>query len=433
VSLVSVIEQVLTTLRERIQQKKIEVQIDLPPPGDDPLNVLGDQARLIQILTNLVSNAYQYTPQEGEITVRARPMDDGMLRVDVSDTGIGIAREDLLKVFDRFFRSDDPAVQEFPGTGLGLSIVQTLVEMHGGEIWVDSVVGQGTTFSFSMPLAEAEMPTAPALGPAEAPIVARAARARPPRILVVEDDRDIAALIARNLSQVGYHVDVVGTGRAAIDHVRREHPDLVTLDIYLPDMDGLDVLHTLKTDPATADVPVVTVTVMPDDRPSRQMGAIDYLAKPIDSAALLGVVSRVLGQVGCVLVVEDDPDMSKLLAEALQRSGFRVLVTSNGRRALALAKSELPDLILLDLKLPRMDGYAILQNLKRSPSTSKIPVIIISGSVTLDEAKRREFMALGAANFLAKPFEIEALIAEIEAVLAPTREGEQTAPPKPAA
>jgi DNA-binding response OmpR family regulator len=263
----------------------------------------------------------------------------------------------------------------------------------------------------------------------------RAGEAEPrvPRILIVEDDADIAALIARNLSQVGYDVKTVGTGQAAIETARQEPFDLITLDIYLPDIDGLQVLNTLKTDPLTSDVPVVVVSVMPDSRESFRMGAIDFLAKPIDSSVLIRAVSKVLGQVGCVLVVEDDADTSRLLAEALQRSGFRVLVTGNGRRALALAKDEQPDLILLDLKLPRMDGYTVLQNLRKTSATANTPVIIMTGSITLDEAKRRQFRALGAANFLTKPFEMKALMAEIDAVLAASREAGKRGPARPSA
>ncbi len=423
VSMAAVVEQVLNTLHERIEQRGLALRIDLPE--GDPLNVVGDNARLIQILTNLVGNAYQYTPPGGTITVRAYATGDDMLRVDVHDTGIGIAPEDAAKVFDRFFRAAHPTVQEFPGTGLGLSIVKSFVDMHGGEIWVESMAEQGTTFSFTVPLAEGAVPVGGQSEPATPATAPRALRAETPRILVVEDEPDIAALIARNLTQVGYAVQTVGSGRAAIEFAKRERPDLITLDIYLPDIDGREVLHTLKVDPDTANVPVVVVSVIPDSSESLQLGAIDFLTKPIDSSALIGAVSRVLGQVGSILVIEDDLDTCNLLTEALQRAGFHVLVTSNGRHALSLAKSERPDLILLDLKLPRMDGYTVLQHLKVSPSTANIPVIIMTGSVRIDAVKEQEFIAHGAASFVAKPFEVEALIAQIESLLASAREPER--------
>jgi DNA-binding response OmpR family regulator len=238
-----------------------------------------------------------------------------------------------------------------------------------------------------------------------------------PRILVVEDDADIAALIVHNLRQVGYAADSVATGRAAIDQARRDRPDLITLDIYLPDIDGWKVLKVLKTDPVTADVPVVVVSIVPENKESLKLGAVEYLVKPLDSAVLLDTISRVLGHSGRVLIVEDDLATSTMLSEALQRAGLRVLVTANGQHALKLAKEKQPDLILLDLKLPRMDGYTVLQNLRQIPATTHTPVMIMTGSVTLDEAKRREFTDLGASSFLIKPFDMQVLLDQIDALL----------------
>jgi PAS domain S-box-containing protein len=424
VSMVVVVEQVIASLRERIEQKQLTLHTEFPP--DDSLLVLGDHARLTQILTNLVSNAQQYTLPGGTITVRAQPGDDGMLLVEVNDTGIGIAAEDQPKVFDRFFRADDPVVQAFSGTGLGLSIVKSLIEMHGGQIGLSSEVGKGTTFAFTVPLADVE--PLPALDgePARSkgPVRSRGAAQRVPRILVIEDEPDIASLIEHNLAQVGYTVKTVGTGKAAIDLIRRERPDLVTLDLYLPDIDGQEVLDAIKADPTTADVPVIVVSVMPESGEVRERGALEYITKPLDTGTLVDAVSRVLGTIGTVLVVEDDLDTCSFLTESLQRSGFRVLVTANGRQGLELAKAEQPDLVLLDLKLPRMDGYTVLKHLKKSPKTARIPVIIMTGSVTLDEIKRQEFIAMGAANFLPKPFNVNVLIGQIEAVLMQAQEAQ---------
>ena len=418
VGMASVIDQVVTSLRERIEQKGLTIRVEAPE--DDPLIVWGDRDRLMQVLTNLVSNAYQYTLAGGSITVWARLVEHGMLQIDVSDTGIGIAQGDLLKVFDRFFRADDPVVQAFPGTGLGLPIVLSLVHLHGGEMWADSRPGSGSTFSFSLPVSE---PGAPLMAepaqpaPATMPVTPLEMAPRVPRILVVEDDPDIAALISRNLTQVGYEVSTVGTGLEALERIRKERPDLVTLDIFLPDIDGLKVLQTLKSDPDTVGVPIIVVSVMPENKEPLSLGAIEFLAKPLDAALLLDTVSRVLGQAGRILVVEDDLATCQMLTETLQRAGLRVLVTANGRQALTLAKDESPDLILLDLKLPRMDGYTILQMLKSTPTTRSIPVVIMTGSVVLDEARRQEFIAMGASSFLPKPFDVKTLMAQVETLL----------------
>lgn len=424
----NVIEQVVESLRERIEQKELHIEAALP--DEDSVHVFGDRDRLIQILTNLVSNAYQYTNPGGTIRVVAQIV-DGMMRVDVQDSGIGIPEEDADKVFQRFFRADDPLVQEFSGTGLGLSIVESLVKMHGGDIWFESQMGEGTTFSFTVPLATEELTIDATVDEVAVKTASRFMRESAPHILVVEDDPDIAALLVRQLEEVGYRVSSVSTGKDALDVARAEKPDLITLDIFLPDIDGLRVLNELKEDPETADVPVVMVSVMPDNKESLEMGAIDYITKPINLPLLIEVVSRVLGQVGTVLVVEDHRDTRRLLTEALQRAGFRVLVTASGRQGLQLAKDENPDLILLDVKLPRMDGYTVLQNLRKSKVTSKTPVMIMTGSVILDEARRKQFKSLGAADIVLKPFDVASLISKIEKLLAsdedaPTHSEEET-------
>ncbi|HET7087414.1 MAG TPA: response regulator, partial [Anaerolineae bacterium] len=435
VSMVAVLEQVLTSLHERIEQKRLSIKTELPE--GDSLIVLGDQARLLQVLTNLVSNSHQYTPPGGSITVRAyRLAERDMLCVEVEDTGIGISEEDLPKVFDRLFRADDPVVQEFPGTGLGLAITQSLVEMHGGEIWVNSALGKGTTFSFTVPLAE-EIQPAEAAADTDSDLVIAPAWARgpstalrpgvaphAPRILVVEDDPDIASLIERNLRHVGYGVQTVATGKAALESVKHDRPDLVTLDIYLPDIDGQEVLTALKSDPGTADIPVIVVSVVSDGKESLEAGAIDFLSKPLEASRLIDSVSRVLGHIGSILIVEDDLDTTHMLTDSLQRAGYRVMVTGNGRQAIALARDDQPDLILLDLRLPRMDGVTVLHNLKRSPKTAKIPVVIMTGSVTLDTMRQQQFLAMGAVDFLAKPFDVPTLINKIESVLKTDHEPE---------
>jgi len=225
-----------------------------------------------------------------------------MVELSVTDTGIGIAPEDQAKVFDRFFRADDPDVQEFSGTGLGLAIVKSLVEMHHGRIHLTSELGVGSTFSFTLPVAplpvaerdQAEEPAPPVFaGPATPLSSPRACpaggaeslslggpsslggapislfRGRPAaqrRILVVEDDPHIAELISRHLQDGGYWVSTVGCGADALRLARQERPDLITLDIYLPDTDGFELLQTLQSDEATADIPVVIVSVLADKK-----------------------------------------------------------------------------------------------------------------------------------------------------------------------
>ena len=236
-------------------------------------------------------------------------------------------------------------------------------------------------------------------------------------ILVVEDDRDIAELISRSLATSGYEVSVAGRAKDAIAQAHARRPDLITLDIYLPDADGFTVLQQTKTDSATASIPVVIVSVMPDEHEGLRLGAVDYLTKPIDPARLVLAVNRVLHGPGKVLVVDDDRDTRDLLQAALEQRGFAVVLTSSGKRALMLARQENPDLILLDLKLPGIDGYEVLRRLKGSHDTADIPVVVITGSLTDEEVKQKKVLSLGAARFLTKPFAVADLVSEIDAVV----------------
>jgi DNA-binding response OmpR family regulator len=356
------------------------------------------------------------------VTIRAHA-DGELVQIDVTDTGIGISPENQGKVFERFYRVDDPNVNEFPGTGLGLAIVKSLIEMHDGRIWLQSEVGQGTTFSFTLHAVK-ETPQEKAIGapPLSVSLEAEGAGERGPtlkpngegrHVLVVEDDKDIAELIGRHLVSHGYQVSIAGRAKEALEKARANKPNLITLDIYLPDADGFELLQQLKNDPTTNDIPVVIVSVMGDQREGLRLGAVDYLTKPIDPQRLVASVNRILQVPGKVLVVDDDRDTRDLLQAALEQRGFTVVLTSSGKRALTLARQERPDLILLDLKLPGLDGYEVLQRLKGVPETSDIPVVIITGSLTDDELKQQKLLSLGAARFMTKPFAVDELVYEI--------------------
>jgi PAS domain S-box-containing protein len=397
------VNQVIVAMETRAADKGLILRSDVPPELPE---ALADPDRVVQILTNLVANACYYTPTGGEVVLSASAQKDGM-HISVRDTGIGIAKEDQEKVFDRFFRADDPVVQDAPGTGLGLFIVRSLVEMQGGRVWVDSELGEGSTFTFVLPIAEATR-TAKARG--------EHTRATT-KVLVIEDDLDIARLIQLHLAGDGREVLIAQRGDEAIELAQRECPDLITLDILLPGVDGFTVLEELKSNPATQGIPVVVVSVLPDRDEYLRLGAVDYVTKPIDERRLLRTVRQVLVRRGTVLVVDDDKDNLSLMRELLRTNGFGVRTTSRGRRALRVAREVRPSLILLDLKIRDLDGQVVLKRLKADPATRDIPVIVMTGSMTVDDTKRRKVLALGAARFMSKPFSVQDLIEEIEMVL----------------
>jgi PAS domain S-box-containing protein len=389
---------------EKQQNLTYEVAAGLP-------DIMGDRDRLNQVLTNLVGNAIHYTPEGGEIDVRAYLVERAV-RVDVRDSGIGIAPEDMGHIFERFYRADHPLVQEARGTGLGLSIVKMFVEMHGGRIWVESEPDQGSTFTFILPIPvpEEEETQRPAVGHLTAHVRS---------ILVVDDDGDAADVTKRHLENSGYKVIVVGRGRAAEDWAEENRPDLILLDLILPDVSGLDVLRTLKKNDVTDAIPVVVQSIVPDDGTAWDLGAVDYLTKPVKREDLLHSVEQALTWQGRVLIVEDDPDTVGLLEAAMRQIGFTPLVAADGYEALTMTRRHRPDLILLDLRLPGMDGFEALTHLKRDAVTQTIPIIAISAHVADTERERKRLIALGAAAFLPKPFSIGDLLGEIEAALQP--------------
>lgn len=403
-----VIADVVNVLAGQAEAKQQRLSYDIAAGLPD---IMGDRDRLNQVLTNLIGNAIRYTPEGGEIVVRAYPVEKAV-RVDVQDTGIGIAPEDLGHIFERFYRADHPLVQETRGTGLGLYIVKMFVEMHGGRIWVESELGKGSTFTFILPVPlQAEEEAAHRAPPH---LVARIRT-----ILVVDDDRDTAELVKRQLEDSGYRALILGRGRTVEAWVGEKRPDLIILDLILPDISGLDVLRALKENPVTADIPVIVQTIVPDDGSAWQLGIADYLVKPVTGERLMQAVEQALTWQGRILIVEDDPDTVGLLAATVRQVGFTPLVAADGYEALMMARRYRPDLILLDLRLPGMDGYEALTHLKRDAVTQTIPIVAISAHVADTEMERKRLVALGAASFLPKPFTIGELLTEIEAALRP--------------
>ncbi|MBC7249977.1 MAG: response regulator [Anaerolineae bacterium] len=397
-----IVLEVANSMRQQIEAKGLKLELDIAPDLEE---VSGDRARLIQVLTNLVANAYHYTP-EGQITVALSSM-DGAVRVDVRDTGIGIAPEEQVKIFERFYRADHPVVQQSEGTGLGLSIVRMFVELHGGRVWVNSELGKGSTFTFILPTVGREL-ALPTLPPP---------KSRGKKILVVDDERDILELLRYQLEAQGYEVVATSMGSSVVPTACREKPDLITLDVLLPDKDGFEVLRDLKANPQTAHIPVIILSVVQDAESGLQLGAVDYLAKPIHEERLLSAVERVLARKGKVLIAEDDVDTNNLLSELLLRKGFETVRAFNGYETLAAAYRERPDLILLDLLMPGMDGYEALNRLKRDQATKDIPIIAISAHAADVELERQRLQALGVREFLSKPFSFELLLSEIERTL----------------
>jgi CheY-like chemotaxis protein/two-component sensor histidine kinase len=415
-NVVQLIEQAIASFREQFREKGLDLKWSPPAALDD---VRGDAARVTQVLNNLLDNAWHYTPAGGRVQVTAERR-DGFVHVHVEDTGIGIAPDNLPRIFDRFYRADHPVVQEAGGTGLGLSIAKMFVEMLGGEIWVESEVGKGSTFSFSLPLPRDEQPVLMVDLLAAKPA---AAFTRRPKILVVEDDHDLALLLRTELELDGYQVILASGGEDALWLARDEQPQLIALDIMLPDVDGFVVLERLKAHPETRPIPVIITSVLAEPDKGYALGAVDYIVKPFSKEKLLAAVRKALAPLPPVephriLVVDDDRDTLALMEEALRLHGYEVRTARDGREALELVPEYMPDLLLLDIKMPGVDGYEVIRRLKGTEATRGIPIVVITASPVDQERDKVQVLSMGADQYVSKPLSIEGLIQEIKKAIA---------------
>ena len=391
------------TFRAVLDAGDIGLEVALP---DDLPRVAADRVRVGQVVTNLVSNAVKYSPDGGTITVSAR-VEVGEVVLSVTDTGIGIGEEDQESLFAKFYRVDSSYTREVGGTGLGLAICKSIVELLGGRIWVESTLGAGSTFSFSLPVAPTGLVRTPEV---EAPTEVTGGT-----VLVVDGEEHIANLIETYLGRRGYDVVKAGSGREAIELVERLRPDAITLDVMLEDMDGFDLLQRLKKDPATADIPVVVLSVVCDEGKSCRLGAADYIEKPIDPSRLVGVIDGVVGamEAPIALVVDDDERVVEALSGHLRDKGFAVLAAHDGEEAMAAITGQRPDLVLLDLEMPVMDGYEVMRRVKTGADTRDIPIVVMT-----DRGFDDSVDALGlAAGQLSKPFDADPVVESIERLL----------------
>lgn len=402
-------------LESRHQALVLEVPADIPP-------VAADTARLNQILSNLLSNAHKYSPPGSQITVRVGHLDD-RISIAVRDQGVGMNEEELGKLFTRFYRARNRATEEAGGTGLGLAITRSLVELQGGSIGVESTPGQGSVFTISLPVAN----LAPAV-----PAPVEEAGHTTGCILIVEDEPDIARLIRRYLERAGFQVKTTDRASAALEMARSTSFDLITLDVRLPDSDGFTVLEALKADEATRDIPVMMLSMLPDEGEGRRLGAVDYLVKPIQEHTLVAHIGDILATAalpprGTILVADDDADIRNLIAHHLGRSGYRVLPAANGAEVLDHLETETEiDLVLLDVRMPVLDGIETLLQMRAMDRTRDVPVVMMTASPGAIDDIRPTLSLFGVTELLQKPLTAEQLAQALERTLHTLRTGTDT-------
>jgi adenylate cyclase len=352
--------------------------------------IRSDPMRLRQIMLNLLSNACKFT-DHGSVTLavdRRGESGDDWISIRVADTGIGMTNEQLGKLFQEFSQADSSTTRKYGGTGLGLAISDRLCRMMGGAIDVKSEPGRGTTFSVRLPADRPGIPDTAAMATVpEAP----SGRARTNRVLVIDDDATVRNLMRRFLSREGFDVVTAGGGQEGLEFARELHPSVITLDVFMSDMDGWSVLQAIKQDPELNRIPVIMMTIADEKQKGFMLGASGYLTKPVDRAQLAQLLDRFKMPVATprALVVEDDLSAREMMRRLLIGEGWEVSLSANGREALDRLSAEHPNLVLLDLMMPEMDGFEFLVEFRKNPKFAATPVIVVTGAdLTLADRRR---------------------------------------------
>jgi CheY-like chemotaxis protein/nitrogen-specific signal transduction histidine kinase len=386
------VQDVATTIRPIATKSGNQVVVDCPA---DIGTMRADAMRVRQALLNLASNATKFTEQGVVRIAVERQRRDGAdwIHLAISDTGIGMSAEQMGKLFEEFTQADSSTTRKYGGTGLGLAISRRFCRMMGGDITVQSTPGQGSTFTVTLP-AEVEVTDAAGAPRAERPVrpASPTARTTPTSsvVLVIDDDPTVLELMERFLLKEGFAVITAANGVEGLRRAREARPAAITLDVLMPDLDGWAVLAALKSDPALADIPVILVSVVDEQSRGYSLGAADYLVKPVDRERLNEALRRLCGsrRAGRLLVVEDDITTRQIVRQALEREGWAVTEAENGRVALARLAEARPDVIVLDLMMPEMDGFEFLGELRRDNAWRDVPVLVLT-AMDLGEADRR--------------------------------------------
>jgi len=382
VTVASAFAEVISGLHP-LAEKKSQALLQKVEPN---LHVYADAMRFKQILMNLVANAIKFTPERGRIELVARRVQD-QARMEVRDDGPGIPPDQQQRIFEAFVRLTQTG-SATEGTGLGLAITSRLVELHGSKLAIESRPGEGTSFYFSLPLV-AIIPDQP---PETLVPVPRARKA--PRILVIEDNEVTGQLIQSQLTSSGYETLKCAQPERATEIAAEHQPDAITLDLLMQPVHGLEVLLQLKNDPRTSKIPVIVVTIVDQPGVGIALGADEYLIKPVDKATLLAAVERCLRSRGgaaparSILVVEDDVSTLEVIVELLKAYGYAVSTAMDGEQARVSVAQFLPELVILDLVLPKMSGFELLAEWRSNPRTADLPVFVLtSKDLTKEEEK----------------------------------------------
>ena len=389
-----ILDEVVKTSSTLASQNNNELLINYQSDIDF---VTVDQTRLKQVVLNLISNACKFT-EKGKITVIVSkiPQDGGdLISIDVNDTGIGMSEDQMAKLFNSFVQADSSTTRKYGGTGLGLTISKQLAILMGGDVVVSSEYGKGTTFTATF--------LADFIGASESlknlstqtgsliENVVSLENSLGKTVLIIDDDPTVSELMKRQLIKENYKVVVAPNGKEGIRLARNLKPDVITLDILMPEMDGWSVLRTLKADPKVSDIPVIMASILDEKNKGFSLGAADFLSKPVQKEYLMKSIRTLIGNKENlkICLIEDDDGLRFTIREILEKQDVKIIEAENGKVGMSILQNEeiKPDLILLDLMMPVMNGFEFLQAI-RETELSTIPILVLTGADLSEEEKK---------------------------------------------
>ncbi|MBF0342627.1 MAG: response regulator [Nitrospirae bacterium] len=397
VTMASLLENSLSIIKEKAMAHGIRLTLDIQEGIGD---IYVDARKTKQVVYNLLSNAVKFTPDKGAVSLTARVISgsgERFLEILVQDTGIGMSEEGMKRLFRPFEQIDGTLSRRYEGTGLGLAMVKRLVELHGGTVSVVSQEGKGSCFTVRLPYKEdSSMDVSESKKYADRQIEMKNGSTCKRitdslLVLIVEDDQKSVELIRPQLESEGYSIIVASTAKEGLEIAEMEQPDLITLDIMLPDMNGWEFLEKMKNNGKTAHIPVVIVSVAADENKGFSLGASKVLQKPVSKDDLLtairqtGILCEDSSKPLKILVVDDDPKAVEIVSSYLKTGGCKVLRAYGGKEAIETARRELPDLLVLDLMMPEVTGFDVVHTLKNNPETANINIIILTAKIITDE------------------------------------------------
>lgn len=436
VSIRSLCHASLAFVKQMASKKNIHLSTRIP-------NTLGyvqvDERRLRQVLINLLSNAIKFTPPGGSVMLEvllektqeqnSKTNPSHLLCFCVSDTGIGIAPENISKLFQPFIQIDSSLNRQYSGTGLGLALVQRIATLHGGTVAVSSEVGQGSRFTVRIPYKNSDyIPTTQTT----ALLQEQCLLGNNAQILVIEDSVPAADQITRYLTEMGMQPIVYPRGEGAVEEVLCVQPALVILDLLLPNLSGWDVLAQLKTNPQTKEIPVIIISVVDERTKALAQGACEYLVKPITRAQFhatleklrystratsptLTVAPKLALTSPVILLAEDNQANIDTMCSYLEGRGYTMILARNGKQAIELAKAQRPDVIVMDIQMPEIDGLEAIRCIRDEQQLVHTPIIALTALAMPSDHKM--CLAAGANKYLTKPVKLKQLVMTIQQLL----------------